>query len=1308
MSCPITLRDQLINSDDGGTWIYLGYSSTYPSVPGSGGSTVPSLDDDNPIIDFETYIAGYYYFEYTVTDGECTESRIIVIRVQEGGEAGEGENTAICVTLHDSIDLFDYLTGNTTNGTWSVNPSSPNNPIGALSGSIFDLTGVAAGVYIFDYNITLTPEDDFVLSDCEDCFSLASVVIELQEECIAGNAGSFAAPEGEFDLFDFLSGIPDINGTWVQTEGDDTITITNGYLGTIDLDGAQGCSYKFEYTCAAAEGCESSVEIEFIMQPNLEVIIAYNDNDLIAEVISNNCEDEDISYQWYILEEGLWIAIDGKTGSTLGEPEVDKEYKVEINCNGCIVDSNIILITRDCTCNNGSIGFEFDEETNCLEILPFGETCSEVDTDVIEWRVQGTGSYTTGTSVCNCDLFDFLDVTPTCNLSGSNIQIGYNTPQRCNGVIDRVYVLYGNGDQTIESGADITSTFFNVSRNNFVNLYNRSATLAIRLSLGSGVFIFQEVNFYYNGSAGSGNCSDVVITKINVPKLFKNIEARRTVTFTDSCPPVTFNDVWTADDNCSNFYVLLTRVNVGSTPSIIGEVFGCSTPLRQWYKDGNLLAGETGLFLNLDTYGLTGFYEMVATGCGCDGNASINLSNCNVSVSLSPPSSGNYTATVSGCGGSKTYEWQRLISGIWTTINTTTTTSNTNSYTPLVSGEWRIRVICASDDCIATANFTVSIACNVGVTLTYNGTLLTATASNCTGSKTYTFQRWNGTTWVTVNTQTTTNNSVNYTPTQNGDFRVLLLCEVNGCTAVALDNATVECLTVTTVTPQGGGVFTGTVSNCAGSKTWLWQRWNGSSWQTERNVTNSNASDNFTANIQALYRLQVTCTDNGCVSESQFPFSVDCNVSASISVSGNTLIAVSSGCTGTIFYSWFYRVTPGSGSWGSPVGSASTYNTSGVAGEYRLVINCGGCTAEAFITISGCSTTVSVNCGSLPLTAVVSGCSGTVTYQWQYSPSGTGWTVVGTSQTLDPTAGDGFYRVIVFCDGVCATASNTCQISGSCNVSASISEVDDKCNWSCPISDLNNGNVLITINGGTAINAVYNLNDTAGRNNLKNDLEFWLDGNNYGGTVSFQLEIYGKFGLCLNISCTKANPNSIVKAGETTWFGNCGKTCTYVYNIPAGDPATFILAEWKFACLSNAPYAKNFISQASEIEDDWETSLSNAGYTGTVTVNTTDRTITVVTNAGLGAVSCGVPGDPTNNVSPSQSSCSAPTYIFPTLTLTLTNCSGTTLIQWQRLIGSTWTLVQTGGTTYGTCIAGSYRAIGSCGDCPFTSNTIVI
>jgi hypothetical protein len=79
----ITLRDHLAGEDAGGIWTFEGYSiddTTY----GAGGTAPGTLTGDNPTVNFNTFILGYYKFKYCVTDADltdCTDCENLIIHV---------------------------------------------------------------------------------------------------------------------------------------------------------------------------------------------------------------------------------------------------------------------------------------------------------------------------------------------------------------------------------------------------------------------------------------------------------------------------------------------------------------------------------------------------------------------------------------------------------------------------------------------------------------------------------------------------------------------------------------------------------------------------------------------------------------------------------------------------------------------------------------------------------------------------------------------------------------------------------------------------------------------------------------------------------------------------------------------------------------------------------------------------------------------------------------------------------------------------------------------------------------------------
>ncbi len=1294
----------------GGTWEFLGFSDSPSGIPGSGGTDPGTLTGDNPSIDVAGWDPGYYHFQYTPQGGDCVEPVTSIVWVQEQGSAGEPEGGSYCTEDDSVINLFDHLDGETAGGLWVLSDNSPDDPGGSFSDSYLDIGDIPGpGTYVFDYIVDVEGSEDFDPVDCLTCRSIASVPITVSAPCDPGMDGttSVTGTTGSINLFEYLGGTPDIGGTWAQLSGA-SVSITNGHLGTVNLNSAASCEFSFGYTCPGPVGCTDTATVTVYKNPTLAVTITQDGNTLEAGV--SGCGGT-ATLQWQSNVSGTWTNISGATGSTYS-PDADGLYRVLVACQGCQIASAGTSFEQDCDCNNFAFGLALDQGTDCLEIIPAGEGCSEIDTDVLQYKKQTSGTWLTYLApVCGCNLRDYLDVNTSCGTSGNNITFGFSSVNKCGSAfVDRIYVKYGNGTVETNSGS---FTLFTKTLNaaDFVNTYNRLAEFRIRLNIPGVGYIFQVVQYAYSGGTTSPSCGQLTTTKLNYPKYYHPLDVRRTVTFEDGCDPVQAQQEWDIV-GCDFLFVQLTKGTQSGQPVVVATVFndtGCSFGYTyQWYRNGTLLSGETGNTVNRNTYG-EGFYEVRVT-CGpCEASDTIQTSTCTVTVTVSGPASGVYTATVANCAGSKTYYWERWTGSAWTSVRTQTTTNNTDTYTPTQTGQFRVRVVCASGSCEHSATFTHQVDCTASVVITDNGTTLTATPSNCS-SPSYQWQRWTGSAWNNVGT-----NSSTYTPTQSGLYRVIVTC-ANGCTAEDQHPFVIECATGVSVSGPSGGVYTATVTGCAGSKTYYWERWNGSSWQNERTQTTTNNTDTFTPSINASYRVRVVCAADGCTAVQPFEHTTSCAATVTIIESPALLTAAVSGCIGSVFYTWYYRATPGSGSWGSPIANSVSINpATWGAGEYRVDTLCGGCSATDTHIYSGCSYTLSLNCASSnPFTAVVSGCGGTVTYQWQFSPTGTGWINLGTSSTQMPTQGTGYYRVTTWCNGACPQ-SVTCYYESACGGEAEITADYNGCDWEVWFP-VNTGSVSYGIYfngaGSPQVSVSADLTTTGGRNSLRAAIEAFLASGGYAGSALVTYN--GRGGGYIKISCTRVTLDRVTCLSHNFWAGMCEKICTYTWTIPGGLNR-FLLNG------INLDGSINGEGSLTEIVD-WPTNhaalkaqiegvLAALGVSGTVTINTSLRTVTIAgTPAAIGVIGVRA-ADPDlfTRASAVRSSCVAG-WAYPTLDLDVTGCSGSQSITWQYRTGPSgaWSTVQTGGTTFFTCQAGQYRSVVVCGGCTYISNTITI
>lgn len=144
MACPIVnLRtDLLYSAQDGGTWTYNGYSSTFDGdddnlaqfveSPASAPEEFSTLAGDNPTFDPTGHTVGFYSLTYTLTDGGCSAENNIVIPIAQTYYAGIDRTKSTCNGDASIFNLFDLISdfGNEADvddqGYWMQLNGTPN------------------------------------------------------------------------------------------------------------------------------------------------------------------------------------------------------------------------------------------------------------------------------------------------------------------------------------------------------------------------------------------------------------------------------------------------------------------------------------------------------------------------------------------------------------------------------------------------------------------------------------------------------------------------------------------------------------------------------------------------------------------------------------------------------------------------------------------------------------------------------------------------------------------------------------------------------------------------------------------------------------------------------------------------------------------------------------------------------------------------------------------------------------------------------------------------------------------------------
>ncbi len=539
----------------------------------------------------------------------------------------------------------------------------------------------------------------------------------------------------------------------------------------------------------------------------------------------------------------------------------------------------------------------------------------------------------------------------------------------------------------------------------------------------------------------------------------------------------------------------------GTSTMTVVVTGGSGTIVYQWQSSPNgtgLWANAAGAGATTSTFtppsatpGTTYYRVLInASNSGCDQSIS-NIVTAIIAADLvvtTQPSNVNecvggtstMTVVVSGGSGTLTYQWQQSADGTTGWANGTGAGATTSVYTPdsSVPGTTYYRVIVnalnSGCDQVVSNNATAIIAADLVISTQptdvnecVGGTsTMTVVVTGGSGTIVYQWQSSTNGTGLWTNAAGAGANTSIYTPISASPgttyYRVLVNASNSGCDQAVSNNAVAVIAADLVITTQPtnvnecvGGISTMTVVTTGGSGTILYQ------WQSSPNGTGSwtNASgtgattsvytpDSSTPGT-TYYRVLVNASNSGCdqvVSNNATAIiAADLVVTTQPSdvnecVGGtSTMTVVTTGGSGTISYQW--QSSPdGTGSWtnASGIGATTSVYTpdSSTPGTtyYRVLINASnsGCdqvvsnnavgVIAADLVVSTQPTNVN-ECvgGTSTMTVVVTGGSGTIVYQWQSSPNGTGlWTNAAgagaTTSTFTPPSaipGTTFYRVLI-------------------------------------------------------------------------------------------------------------------------------------------------------------------------------------------------------------------------------------------------------------------------------------------------------
>jgi len=583
------------------------------------------------------------------------------------------------------------------------------------------------------------------------------------------------------------------------------------------------------------------------------------------------------------------------------------------------------------------------------------------------------------------------------------------------------------------------------------------------------------------------------------------------------------------------------------------------------------------------------------------------------SVNLSAPCSGSGLSAVQINGTAPlTYQW---------TYNNTNIAGNTavpNRYC-LVGAATGVYCCVITDalGCTTTVCGIVQPPCSLGVVVTAIGTALTANLTNCVGSPTYQWQRFNGTTWITVGSASTFN-----TGGLAGDYRVNVTC--GSCTAVGLYTYIPPCTASVSLVVSGTNLV-GTVTGCGGTSiTYVWEILVGTNWTTVATVTTASTSNTYTPTVSGNYRLTITC--GSCTDNTTINYTAPSPCTGFISPLTGIFTNMCQGTTRTFGRTTTGGTAPFTQVWtinGSGAGTGTTLNfTAATLGNFAIgitVTDVNGCvfTDTRNITVVTCCgmtasvtpTTISV-CTNQDATFTASQTGGTapINYAWtsQLLPASAIAQGSGTTKTLNFSTAGSYTVVVTATDNTGCTSNATATMT-----------VTTCTNCVCTHTLTLSGCILTgTFNG-------------AGCGNYSYQLQYSLTGTGWSTVTSGLAAPSGSFSytptangfyrvVILSAGCTLAETplvsvtcftptcsNSPTLTLNSTSSTVCGTTpVTVIGNIFGGSATSVTITE------NGAGTVTPTSSGASPFSFTYTPSLADAGTT---------LTVTVVTNNPLGA-----------------------------------------------------------------------------------------
>ena len=339
----------ICNSDDNGNVTVLDFSALitggdatgmWTDTDGSGAA------GDFTALDFTGVPAGDYTFTYTTAaaDAPCENVSYTVTVTVEDCLCPSVATVAPDPLCNDAgtLDLTS-LQLTVEAGTWTL-IEQPAGETAALSGTVFDVQGLTAGDYIFEFTLDVMPPPG-----CPTSSQQTLTVSAAADAGTPNGAIDFCEGTGTTVNLEELLSDADAGGVWTEVSGSPSAGGFNAGAGTFNPNGEAAGTYTFRYTVAAVPPCTdafSEVSIEIRSTPTAEA----------GEDAEITCEEEE-AVLGGTAQSGIFYEWEAADGGVLNEDEINDAnptvftagtYMLTVTnqATGCS-DTDVVTVTED-------------------------------------------------------------------------------------------------------------------------------------------------------------------------------------------------------------------------------------------------------------------------------------------------------------------------------------------------------------------------------------------------------------------------------------------------------------------------------------------------------------------------------------------------------------------------------------------------------------------------------------------------------------------------------------------------------------------------------------------------------------------------------------------------------------------------------------------------------------------------------------------------------------------------------------------------------------------------------------------------